>query len=144
MPVESPPKNATEAIGRRLVTGEDLTALVDERITPNTPTQESEKPYVVFYLAGGGGGSNLSETRRLQQYLYLVESYGETDEQADAVHAAVMSRLCGDPVKGVAPWRDLAAGVQCCRPADDADSQVLDDGSVVRGQAVSIWFCPQV
>lgn len=143
MPVEEPPKNGTEAIGRRLLTGEDVTALVGERITPNVPTQESEKPYVVFFLMGGGGGSNLSESRRLQQFMYRVEAYGQTDEEATAVLAAVMTRLCGNPRAGVAPWRDLASGVQCCRPVDDADSEVLDDGSIVCGQAVSIWFCPQ-
>lgn len=145
--VNGKPVNSGEALAQRLLTGEDVKALVGTRITPNKPTQGESfnvKPYLCFWKVGGGGESNLAGRTRLQSYQWRIEFHAETDEQAEKLREVVLDRLAGNPRNGIPVWRDLESGVHVCKVVDDADAEVREDGSQIAGQTFSIWFCPQV
>lgn len=138
------PRNSTEAIAGRLLFGApEIAAVVQDRITPNMPTQEGQKPYVAFWRISGGGTTLLSESPRLNNYLYRVECYAETDAEAESLMDMVADRLAGNGRKGILPWVDRLNGIQCCRPAGDRDTDTLGAESISAGQTFSLWFCPQ-
>lgn len=141
---EELPRNGTEAIAQRLLSGQEVTAIVGNRVTPHFPTQEGVRPYVAFWRMSGGEANDLSGSRRLQQGMWRVECYADTDEAAERLMDVVADRLFGNSRKGVPPWQDRTTGVQCCRPADDRDAEGLAGGGFVAGQTASLSFCPQV
>lgn len=138
------PRNATEAIGQRLVSDDAIKGIVRQGIYPNHPAPDTPKPYLVFFKLSGGGNSDLGGKSGLQAYNFRFEFYAETDEEAEEIRRAVLDRLCGNRKKSIAPWRDMPSGVQGCFPVDDADIDVDDAGNKVAGQTVTLWFCPQV
>lgn len=140
MPV---PPNSAVAIAERLLSETSLTPLVGNRITPNHPETDPEGDYIVFQKISGGEGFNLAESRRLKNYFYRVDIYADTDERAEVILAIVQTRLFGNPLAGIPPWRSLSDGVQGCFPLDDADADTLEDGGAANGQSLSIWFAPQ-
>jgi hypothetical protein len=137
------PRNANEAIAQRLLTDPAVTDLIGQKATPQLPDADTDGSYVVFYRTDGSAGTTLGGRRRLQELGYRLDAYGETDEDVEAVLLACTNRLFGNAQEGIAPWRDLARGVQGCMPIDDADANVLTDGSRENGQSFRLFFCPQ-
>lgn len=138
-----PSKSPGEAIIKRLLSESQLTPLVAARITPNLPEQEPVGPYIVCRRVSGGEGFTLDGGNRLKQYAFRIDVYADNDTKAEQILTIVTDRLCGNKSKTIAPWRDLADGVQICCPMDDLDADILQDASSVNGLTVSIWFAPQ-
>lgn len=137
------PRTGNAAIAQRLLTDNAVTALIGQRATPQLPDANSSLPYVVFYRTDGGADTVLNGRNRLQQLGYRLDVYAETDEGAESVLLACTNRLFGNSTEDIDPWRDLEKGVQGCFPVNDADANVLNDGSRENGQSFRLFFCPQ-
>jgi hypothetical protein len=136
-------KTPAEALAKRVLTDAAIVAKLGNRFTPSMPDQEPEYYYGVYRRVGGGDGTLIDGPRGLKAYLYRIEVFGKLSEECDAILLAIIDRLCGNPRKGLAVWRDIADGVQGCFPAEDQDADTLDDGGRVNGQTVTLWFNPQ-
>lgn len=141
------PATPSEALAQRLLTDTALIALVDDRVFPSKPTQNTPGDYVVYFRQGGGDSKTLGGRSGLQASEMRVECYATTSAAAEAILDAVVTRLCGRRAAGdlpaVAPWRDRANGVQGCFAQGDSDELVTDDGKQVSGQTFSLHFKPQ-
>lgn len=137
------PATPSEALARRLLTGEAVAALVGTAVHPSKPTQETPGDYVVYFRQGGGDAKTLGGRSALQAHDMRVECYSRTQAGAEAILAAVVTRLCGDRAAAVAVWRDRDNGVHGCFAQGDSDEQVTEDGFQVSGQTFSLWFKPQ-
>lgn len=130
------PGNEIEAVAGRLATAAtSLYTLIADRSYPGKPAGNASLPYVVFYRASGGDGTTLGGPRGTRQTDIRVDAYARSEEDAEAVLAAVRSQLDG--------WRDRPNGVQGCFAQGDADEEILDDDRHVSGQTFSLWFNPQ-
>lgn len=100
------------------------------------PTQDDPPfPLVVYRRVSGGGGNVIGGRSGLQQYTYRVDVYAETETQAEAILTAI-----NDPTNGLPGWRDRSNNVSGVLPTDDADGDILEDGTRIPGQSFSIWF----
>lgn len=138
-----PYKTESEAIAQRLLNHTPLSDLVATRITPNFPQQEPDGDYLVFFRTGGGGNTNFDGRCGLQEFMYQLEAYAASDEVAEKILSAAVERLCGNQRKGILPWVDRDNGVQGCFNNADASNDIRADGTMVLGQTVTIFFCPQ-
>lgn len=131
-----PPANEIQAIAGRLAEPDtSLVSLIAQRAYPGKPTGNAGLPYVVFYRASGGDGTNLAGRRGTRQTDIRVDAYARSEEEAEQVLAAVREQLDA--------WRDRNNGVQGCFAQGDADETILDDDRHSSGQTFSLWFNPQ-
>lgn len=141
------PATPSEAIAQRLLTDTAIVALVDARVFPSKPTQDTVGDYIVYFRQGGGDAKTIAGRSGLQAHEMRVECYAGTQAVAEAILAAVVTRLCGRRAYGTEPavavWRDRENGVHGCFAQGDSDELVTDAGEQVSGQTFSLWFKPQ-
>lgn len=137
------PGTPSEAIAGCLtdaVRAADLIALVADRVYPEKPEQlTAVRPYLAWWLTGGGGGKTLGGASGLQRYDLRVEAVAATEAQAQAVLGAARDAL----LLPRSEWQSVNNGIQGVFASEDADQDVLDDGAEVAGQTFSLHFIPQ-
>lgn len=124
----------SEAIYGRLqdaTAAASLIALIGVKAFPSKPEQDTELPYLVFYLTGGGGLNTVDGPSTLQPRSLRVEGYAATEAGSAAVLDAAAAALDG--------WSDRPNGIQGCFAEEDADQQTLPDAIEVSGQTFRLW-----
>lgn len=123
-----------ERLATRLLGDVDVKRIVTDRVSPHHPEKDPTGGYVVYRKVAGGGGRGLKGRNRLQSYLFRVDCYAVTQDDADVLLAAVLACLKS--------WRERPA-VQGCFDAEDQDSDMADDGGSgnfrVSGQTFELW-----
>lgn len=115
-----------DAVIARIKSGASSAA---DRVYPQMNTQEPETPLVIVTVLGGEGRTTLKgQSRGVKPNTLQVESYGATQDEADALAAEIRALLTPNNQ----PWRDRSEGVQGCFFEDTADATTADGLRVVQ------------
>lgn len=127
------PATPGAALAQRLI---QAATSARERVFPLKPTRNTKGHYIVYRKTAGGGGKRLNGRNRLQSYLFRIDCYAGSQDEADALLKAVLATL--------AAWDDHENGVHGCFEAEDQDDDLVEDGGgdeyYVAGQTVELWF----
>lgn len=125
----------TIAIVAKLKATAAVTAAVSTRIYPQLTTQEPTYPFLVVTVLGAETSATLAgKNRALKKYAVRVDSYAETEIEAQANAKLVRDALAPDGT----PWTDSAAGVQGCFHTDTAND-FTEDGQRFQSETFDLW-----